>query len=72
MLVNDTNRKYIPVLYLNIKSSKRMEINKVGGRVHVAIDSLGLFAMYFNLKISVWEPVIEKTALNITLSYDPT
>ena len=59
LLINDTANRYFPILYFNIETLKDLEVTKADSLV--LETEIRLFARYFNLKISVWEPVLEST-----------
>jgi hypothetical protein len=50
-------------MYLNIESLKDIEAT-VASELFLQTD-LRIFARYFNLKISVWEPVVESTDIRL-------
>lgn len=64
MLINDTANRYFPILYLNLEAIRDVEAALVNQHLTLEAD-LRLFARYFNLKISVWEPVLESTELHL-------
>ena len=64
LLINDTANRYFPILYFNIETLKDLEVTKADSLV--LETEIRLFARYFNLKISVWEPVLESTELRVS------
>ena len=65
-LINDLSLKYYPIIHLTFNNFKVLLMNNVLDEMNIKFTS-SLKANYFNAKISLWEPFIEK--FNICLSY---
>jgi len=65
-LINDLSLQLHPIIYLSFNDLKVILLNTMNDEIILKCNS-SLIINYFNVKISLWEPFIEK--FNINLSY---
>ena len=66
-LINDLSYQYFPIFHLTFNNFKVLLMNRTKEDVNFNCTS-SLKANYFNSKISLWEPFLEK--ISICLSYN--
>jgi len=68
MIINDQDNIFYPILQMNVEKVKLVLENKIFA-LHGETD-INIMISYYNNKIDVWEPLLERTNLSLSIEQD--